>query len=259
MRKDAIQLEEQRLKTKEGLQSPVLHERHRVFPAVFEERKHHRILDVAAGVGYAARRIKDRYPADMICNDIAPTCLESLHQAGLTTLSYTIDSPQPVFPFASQSFDAVIALATIEHVIHVDNFVAEIQRILTPEGCFYVSAPNYAGLIYLLPVLWSGRTFHNPLNPAERYEFYAHVRYFTYRTLLEFIPTFGFVPEAVYCPIPKESSHFKHMLASSKLKAFTFRWVMSLLYRLSPRWSSEPVLCFRKTSQPSGKFRRILL
>ena len=99
MRKDAIQLEEQRLKTKEGLQSPVLHERHRVFPAVFEERKHHRIFDVAAGVGYAARRIKDRYPADMICNDIAPTCLESLRQAGLTTLSYTIDYPQPIFPF----------------------------------------------------------------------------------------------------------------------------------------------------------------
>ena len=129
----------------------------------------------------------------------------------------------------------------------------------TPEGCFYVSAPNYAGLIYLLPVLWSGRTFHNPLNPAERYEFYAHVRYFTYRTLLEFIPTFGFVPEAVYCPIPKESSHFKNMVASSRLKALTFKAVMSLLYRLSPRWSSEPILCFRKTSQPSGQFRRILL
>ena len=257
-RKDAVQLEEERLKTSEQTPPP-LHERHRAFPAVFENRQHQRVLDVAAGVGYAASRIDRDYPARMVCNDIAPTCLASLRRQNLTTVSYSLDNPQTGFPFASGAFDAVIALATIEHILQVDEFVAEIHRILAPEGCLYVSAPNYSGLYYLLPFLWSGRTFHNPLNPDMRYEFYAHVRYFTYQTLLEYIPPFGFVPDTVYLPLPSESTHYRAMLASRPLKAHLFRLGMSLAYHLSPRWASEPIICFRKSPPPPLPLRRVFL
>ena len=149
-RKDAVQLEEERLKTSEQTPPP-LHERHRAFPAVFENRQHQRVLDVAAGVGYAASRIDREYPAHMVCNDIAPTCLASLRRQNLATVSYSLDNLQAGFPFASGAFDAVIALATIEHILQVDEFVSEIHRVLASEGCFYVSAPNYSGLYYLLP------------------------------------------------------------------------------------------------------------
>ncbi len=259
MRQDAIQLEEQRLKGSGVEERPVFHERHRAFPAVFEQRQHRRILDVAAGVGYVAQRIRDQYSGQMYCNDISPTCLANLRRLDLPVACYSIDQAEASFPFAAQSFDAVVALATIEHVIHVDRFVAEIYRILAPEGCFYVSAPNYAGLLYLMRLVWSGRTFHNPLDGGERYEFYAHVRYFTYRTLLEYIPTFGFVPEAVYLPVPEGSSHYQALYAASRWKAMLFRWGMTAFYRLSPRWSSEPILCFRKTDRALGRPRRVLL
>jgi SAM-dependent methyltransferase len=259
MRNDAINLEEERLISDGVEEKPFLHERHRAFPSVFEDRDHHRILDVAAGVGYAARRIKENYSGQMFCNDLSPTCLKNLRQLNLPVTRYSIDNDGTRFPFSSKSFDAVIALATIEHVIQVDDFVREINRILTDEGCFYVSAPNYASFLYLLPVVFSGRTFHNPMNPAMKYEFYAHVRYFTYRTLLEYIPQFGFIPEAVYLPVPKTSTNYTELLERSKTKALMFKWGMSLLYRLSPRWASEPILCFRKTREKSTKFRRVLL
>jgi len=246
-RKDAVLLEEDRLQSSATVPPP-LHERHRAFPAVFENRPHRRVLDVAAGVGYAGERIQAAHPARLVCNDIAPTCLESLRARHLTALSYSIDEAQAGFPFAAGSFDAVIALATIEHVLQLDEFVTEIHRILAPEGCFYVSAPNYSGLYYLLPFLWSGRTFHNPLDPAMRYEFYAHVRYFTYRTLLEFIPPFGFVPDTVYLPLPRESTNYQAMLAARPLKAHLYRLGMTLACHLSPRWAAEPILCFRKSA-----------
>ena len=56
MRKDAILVEESRLVGVECLNDyKVIKERHRIFPAIFEERNHRNILDIAAGVGFVAR------------------------------------------------------------------------------------------------------------------------------------------------------------------------------------------------------------
>jgi len=251
MSKAAIQLEETRLQDVENLQNyQDFHERHRVFPAVFENRQHKRIFDVAAGVGCAAQRVKEHYPANILCNDITPKCLKILEQLGLPTISFDLDNEQ-TYPFPNGHFDAVISLSTIEHLIYVDHFVNEIHRILTDDGYLYLSAPNYASLSFFQRYVLAGKTFHDPLSESlrERYEFYAHVRYFTYQTLLEFVSSFGFVPEAVYLPLPAGSTRYQALYARSKSKALAFRYATWLLYNLfSPRWASEPILCFRKTS-----------
>ena len=92
MEKEAIRLEEKRLeKIKEITQYPSFHERHRIFPEVFENREHKRILDVAGGVGIVGKRIKDQYKAEVLCNDISPTCLKIMQGLGLKTVSFDID------------------------------------------------------------------------------------------------------------------------------------------------------------------------
>jgi len=266
MREDAVRIEEERLQTVETIQDyNALHERHRIFPAVFEDRQHERVLDLAAGVGCSATRIKDGYPAEVVCNDISPKALTILDQLGLSTVSFNIDDEKP-FPFPDGDFDAVVALATIEHIINIDHLMQETRRILVDGGHLYISAPNYAGLYYLLPFVWSGRTFHNPLVDPERYEFYAHVRYFTYRSLVDYVSAFGFVHEATYLGVPSESSAYKSLYSRSKPKALAYRWGLSTVYHLlSPRWAAEPVLCFRKEDRLTGsngaepKARKIVL
>jgi SAM-dependent methyltransferase len=53
-------------------------------------------------------------------------------------------SPWPIrtdgrcLPFADASFDAVLSLATLEHVIGVEGFLAEVARVLRPDGLFYL-------------------------------------------------------------------------------------------------------------------------
>jgi len=100
------------------------------------------------------------------------------------------------------------------------------------------------------------------MSPVDRYEFYAHVRYFTYRTLRELVASLGFVLEAVYIGVPKSSSRYEALYERSKVKALAFRAAMTAFsYGLSPRWASEPVLCFRKArpGAPVGKPRKVVL
>ena len=261
MRKDAIVIEEARVGSVHELDDyKSFRERHRIFPDVFENRNHKTILDVAAGVGVVGKRIKDHYPTDLLCNDISPTCLKCMKKIGIKTTSFDIDNNENSFPFPNESIDAIIALATIEHVIHIDHFMKEIHRILSQNGFLYISAPNYTGILYLLPFLISGKTFHDPLSEDSKYEFYAHVRYFTYKTLLDFVSSFGFYIDSVYLPIPKGSSNYQALKAKSKLKAMVFYLAMKSLYTFfTPRWASEPVLCFRKNGTFNHKIRKVIL
>jgi SAM-dependent methyltransferase len=264
MKKYAVQLEEARLLGTKSIQDyPDFHERHRVIPAIFEDRQHKTILDVAAGVGCAAQRIKENYPADLLCNDITPTCLTILKQLGIPTVSFDLDNDERPFPFPEGHFDAIISLATIEHLLHVDHFLIEVHRILNNDGYLYLTSPNYAALSYLPRFLLTGKTFHDPLSKSSRsrYEFYAHVRYFTYITLLEYVSSFGFIPDTVYLALPGGSTRYQALYATSKVKALAYRYAMMLMYRLlSPRWASEPIICFRKSgSKVHRRFRKLIL
>jgi SAM-dependent methyltransferase len=261
MRSDAIVLEETRLEKVTGVEDyPAVHERHRIFPAVFENRNHRRILDTSAGIGVVASRIKKHYPAEIVCNEISPKCLSSLKACGLPTVTFDLDDPAKPFPIPDGSYDAAISLATLEHLVNTEHFIGELNRILAPGGALYLSAPNYSGLPYLIPFILNGKTFHDPLSEKQKYEFFAHVRYFTYRTMVELVGSMGFVPDSVYLPVPKESSKFLALRAKRPLTALLVRAAFKALYTcFSPRWASEPVICFRKASGPKGKIRKVVM
>lgn len=248
----AIGLEETRLKDITGMDDfNMFHERHRIFPALFEDRNHNRIIDLSAGIGAAASRVDKDYNAELVCNELAPKCISILEQQGLKTLSFDLDDPSKPFPIGDGEFDAVISLATIEHLYNTDHFLQEIRRILTDEGCLYISAPNYNGVNYLIPLLLKGKTFHDPLNPMEKYEFFGHLRYFTLRTMIEYLTTHGFAAEAVYLGKPEMGTRYLRFKSRHKIGGVLYRMLTVTMFYLCPaRWASEPVVCFRKRQDP---------
>jgi len=262
VRADAIEVEESRLAGLEDLSEyRWFKERHRVFPAVFENRDHKRIIDLSAGVGCAAVRVRDQYNPDIICNDITPTCLKLLRRSGLNTVSFSLDDPETPFPFPDGAFDCAISLVTIEHLTHVEHFVKETSRILEPGGYFYISAPNYAAPEYALKLLVTGRSFHDPLGPVEdAYEFWGHIRYFTYKTLRDYVGAFDFTLEASYIAKPGGSSRYRALYERSKVVALGYRYLMTARHNLLPaRWASEPILCFRKGGPDGRAARKVVL
>jgi SAM-dependent methyltransferase len=264
MRDDAIALEDGRLEGYTLQTYPWRHERHRIFPQVFDRMAYGKLLDVAAGIGVIAQRIQAANKYELVCNEVNPQCREVLATTGARVVSFDLDDPSSPYPFPDASFDAVLSLATMEHLIHIEHHLEEIHRILKPGGHLYLSTPNYTGIHFLLPFVFTGRTFHDPMKRGiPRYEFFAHVRYFTYRTLVEFTSSFAFAPETVFLPLPQGSAQFQRLQRRSRLLAAAFRLTMRLFYLVfSPRWAFHPVLRFTRVEspvdRPSKPRRRII-
>uniref|UniRef100_A0A832G7H4 Class I SAM-dependent methyltransferase n=1 Tax=Ignavibacterium album TaxID=591197 RepID=A0A832G7H4_9BACT len=249
MRVDAQPLENDRLRGLELENYPWYHERHRIFPEIFEEGKYKYVIDISAGIGIVAKRVKELYGCKIIANDISEESLRSLRKLGLETTSFDLDNSNIQFPFKDESFDAVISLATLEHIIDIDHHMNEIRRILKKDGDLFLSVPNYSGIHFVIPFILKGKTFHDfTKGELQRYEFYAHVRYFTYLSLIDFVTQFGFEPVKTFLPLPKESTKFRKLKEKSPAKAFLVRNLIKLFYKLvSPRWAFHPVIQFRKT------------
>ena len=256
MRADALSLESQRMQGKTVATYQWKHERHRICPEIFENRNHQKILDISAGIGVVAKNVVSRYSCSMVCNELDATCLKELKELGVAVVSADIDSGRAL-PWKDGGFDAVICLATLEHLINLDWFVNELHRIVKETGRLYLSVPNYASLYWMIPLL-RGRTFHDPFGERSRYEFYAHIRYFTYQTLTEFMEHFGFSVDTVYLPLPEGSTRMQEIRNRSTVLALGIKGVFRLLYSLSPRWHQEPVICFQKGHRRE-KIRRVIL
>lgn len=264
MRNDAQPLEDGRLTGYDIESYPWYHERHRIFPQIFEKGRYKKIIDISAGIGIVAKQIRDEYDGSIIANDISEESLKSLNSLNLDTTSFDLDDENLTFPFEDEYFDAVISLATLEHIINLDHHMKEINRILKKGGHLFLSTPNYTGIHFVIPFILKGKTFHDfTKDENEKYEFYAHVRYFTYNSLIDFVSQFGFVPEKTFLPLPKDSTKFRALKKKSKLRAFLFRNAVHVFYKvMHPRWAFHPVLMFRKEAVPnpaSVKPKKIIL
>ncbi len=253
MRTDAKSLEDGRLTGLDIESYPWYHERHRIFPQIFEKGRYKNIIDISAGIGIVARQINDNYEASIIANDISPESLKSLHRLNLNTTSFDLDDENLTFPFPDEHFDAIISLATLEHIIELDHHMNEINRILKKGGHLYLSVPNYTGIHFVIPFVLKGKTFHDfTKSELDKYEFYAHVRYFTYKSLIDFVTQFGFVPEKTFLPLPKASTKYRALKQKSKFRAFLFRNAVHLFYKIMhPRWAFHPVVLFKKDVVPN--------
>jgi SAM-dependent methyltransferase len=105
------------------------------------------ILDMPAGNGLLAERLRQRGHR-VTCADMNSERPE-----------YVFVNMERPLPFDDSSFDAVISLEGIEHVVEPYSLVKEICRVLRPDGFVILSLPNVQSLHCRLKFLFSG-TFY---------------------------------------------------------------------------------------------------
>jgi len=102
-----------------------------------------RILDLACGVGYGARMLAQAAPnAKVFGVDLS---LDTVRYARLhhnANNANFLPTNALALPFADASFDLVVAFEIIEHVAQQSEMLAEVRRVLKPDGLLIVSTPN---------------------------------------------------------------------------------------------------------------------
>lgn len=213
------------------------------------------LLDVGCSTGILTAHYA-RHFAFVVGSDIDNEAVRhaARNYAGDSTRFLIADSM--TLPFADGSFDVVTCTHIYEHVPDSARLVAEIHRVLKPDGCCFFSAGNRLAWMephYRLPLLSviPKSLAHVYLRAARKGNHYyeKHLSYWNLKKLVSRFRIIDYTLEVVRRP---ESFSATDMLRSGSLKQRLTLLVLKLAYWICPTyiWILQKV---PPSEQSSGK------
>lgn len=100
-----------------------------------------RVLDVACGEGYGSAILATK-ALSVVGVDLSETCVaHALDTYRATNLTFKLGDCTCI-PLPDASIDLVVSFETIEHHAHHEQMLAEIKRVLAPDGLLVISSPD---------------------------------------------------------------------------------------------------------------------
>lgn len=129
-----------------------------------------KVLDVAAGIGYGAALLADAARC-VIAVDLDAASLRFARRAYSRDNLLFLQGDAASLPVGSKAADLAVAMEVLEHVDKQEELVAELARVIAPEGTVLISTPNKS-------VYTDARSYNNPFHRKEFYrdEFLALLR-----------------------------------------------------------------------------------
>jgi 2-polyprenyl-3-methyl-5-hydroxy-6-metoxy-1,4-benzoquinol methylase len=103
-----------------------------------------RVLDVACGEGYGSHVLAQQAASVDGVDISAAAVAHARGSYGAQTNLKFHEASCVKLPFHDASFDIVVSFETIEHIHEQREFLAEVERVLKPDGYLLVSSPNKA-------------------------------------------------------------------------------------------------------------------
>jgi len=127
-----------------------------------------------------------------------------------------LDIDEKSFPFDDAYFDVVYCGEIIEHLFNPDHLLAEVYRVLKPQGIGIITTPNLAGWPSRLALLLGYQPYPTAVSPEHEgtgkllvkgYEGqWGHIRVFTARALEELLRIHHFKTlRLIGCPVTVSS------------------------------------------------------
>lgn len=100
-----------------------------------------RVLDIACGEGYGSS-ILAATASSVVGADISDEAVRHASSQYVRDNVRFVQASAADLPFANDSFDLVVSFETIEHHDQHEEMLAEIKRVLGPQGLLVISSPN---------------------------------------------------------------------------------------------------------------------
>jgi 2-polyprenyl-3-methyl-5-hydroxy-6-metoxy-1,4-benzoquinol methylase len=101
---------------------------------------HSGLLELGAGHCEVAQMLRS-LGWDVHAADIEDSCVAEAAALGFPATRLDLNEP---LPFSDGSFDFVVMLEVIEHVVRAEAALAEVARVLSPGGRLLLTTPNHA-------------------------------------------------------------------------------------------------------------------
>jgi 2-polyprenyl-6-hydroxyphenyl methylase / 3-demethylubiquinone-9 3-methyltransferase len=115
-----------------------------------------KVLDVGCGAGFLTNRLAQN-GHDVTGIDLSANSLVVAQKHDSTQSVKYLEADAYALPFPDNSFDSVSCMDFLEHVEDVDSVVAEISRVLKPQGLFFFHTFNrnpLSGFVVIKLVEW---------------------------------------------------------------------------------------------------------
>lgn len=100
-----------------------------------------RVLDIACGEGFGSGLLASSAALVLGIDNNGEIIEQAREQYRCDNLSFRHGFAEAI-PCCDQSFDVVISFDTLEHLSEHERFVAEVKRVLVPQGLLLISTPN---------------------------------------------------------------------------------------------------------------------
>lgn len=110
-----------------------------------------RVLEVGCGRGVFSDYLATRFPsASIVAVDFSQNAIEIARTEfnGKPNIEFRVENAESL-SFSDNEFDFYISCETLEHVLHPESMITEVNRVLKKGGTFIVTTENYLNA-YLL-------------------------------------------------------------------------------------------------------------
>ncbi len=159
------------------------------------------ILDVGGGYGATASAVRDHFDADKcVVVDIAP-CREGLAEGVDAFVEGDIQDTALGQSIREQhgSFDLILCLDILEHLVDPWRAVKEMHSLLAPDGVIVASVPNVNHFSCSLPLFFGGKWQLKDKGILDR----THLRFFVKDTAVSLMTSSGLNCEKVGPALPE--------------------------------------------------------
>jgi 2-polyprenyl-3-methyl-5-hydroxy-6-metoxy-1,4-benzoquinol methylase len=146
--------ERENMRYARGADNPVEKEEEIMF-SLLPEGEGKKLLDIGCGVGTIGLMLQKR-GFDYVGIDISEVGVKRASEKGLRVFVSDVDGDGLQFP--DSSFDVVWAGDVLEHVFDPIGMLSHISRILKPDGCLLLTAPNDFSLASRTHIFLTGRS-----------------------------------------------------------------------------------------------------